>query len=153
MMTKDTIQTRFHGEITISSRDILILDQEILGFPKHRQFVLLPHHQDSPFLYLQSVSDPELAFIVIDPLTFKPDYRIPQDDVTGLGNSEFWAILCICTVGRVRGKDGLYATANLRSPLVINRQTRRGGQFVLSLPYSFEYPLIVEAQNDAGTEP
>ncbi len=153
MITKETIQTRFHGEITISSRDILTLDQEILGFPKHRQFVLLPHHQDSPFLYLQSVSDSQLAFIVIDPLTFKPDYKVPPDEVAGLGNPDFWAILCICTVSHGGSGDGLQATANLKSPLIINRQTRRGGQFVLSLPYSFEYPLLVEAQNDAGTKP
>ncbi|MCL4495318.1 MAG: flagellar assembly protein FliW [Firmicutes bacterium] len=153
MMTKETIKTRFHGEITISSADILVLDQEILGFRQHRQFVLLPHHQDSPFLYLQSASDPQLAFIVIDPLTFKPDYFVPYEEVAGLGNPEFWAILCICTVGREPGGQDLYATANLKSPLVINRETRHGGQFVLSLPYSFEYPLFREARNDAGTKP
>ncbi|OLZ10243.1 flagellar assembly protein FliW [Sulfobacillus thermosulfidooxidans] len=153
MITKETIQTRFHGEITISASDILVMDQEILGFAKHRQFVLLPHHPESPFLYLQSVTDPQLAFIVIDPLTFKPDYVVPEEEVPGLGNPEFWAILCICTVGQSANGQGLYATANLKSPLIFNRQTRHGGQFVLSLPYPFEYPLFGEAQNNAGAQP
>ena len=152
MITKETIQTRFHGTITISSTDILTLDQEILGFPQHRQFILLPHHPESPFLYLQSITDPQLAFIVIDPLTVKADYAVPDQDVAGLGNREFWAMLCLCTVSRQQPDQGLVATCNLKSPVIINRQTRHGGQFVLSLPYSFAYPLFGGDQKDAGTQ-
>ena len=149
-----TIETRFHGTITIQESDILTLDYEILGFIGERQFVLLPHRSDSPFLYLQSLSTPGLAFICIDPLLKVPDYELPVEEIPDLGNPTDWAILCLCTVG-----NGHNASMNLKSPLIINRQTRHGGQFVLSLPYSLQYPLfpsvgtMSEAPSHAGTHP
>lgn len=152
MITENTIRTRFHGEITISEKDILVMDYDILGFSQAKEYVLLPHRADSPFLYLQSVTDPALAFIVIDPLTFDPDYTLPLEELPDLGDPQSWAVLCICTVSR-SAKGTLEATANLKSPLIINRQTRHGGQFVLSLPYSYRYPLTGEDKSDAGAQP
>jgi flagellar assembly factor FliW len=152
MLTKNTIQTRFHGEIAISSQDILVMDYEILGFATDREYVLLPHHADSAFLYLQSVTNPALAFIVIDPLTFQPDYSVVESELPPLGDPQYWAVLCICTVGKTPQGE-LSATVNLKSPLIINKQTRHGGQFVLSLPYSYHYPLLGEAHRNAGVEP
>lgn len=131
------VATRFHGSLVIQEKDIITLDYEILGFPHHRHYILLPHRADSPFLYLQSTDTPELAFITIDPLLKVPDYRVPPEDVADLGDPKDWAVLCLCTI-----EGGQAGTMNLRSPLVINRQTRRGGQFILSIPYPFRYPLI-----------
>ncbi|POB10441.1 flagellar assembly protein FliW [Sulfobacillus sp. hq2] len=152
MMTQNTIRTRFHGEITIVDHDILVMDYPILGFANHKEFILLPHRSDSPFLYLQSITDPTLAFIVIDPYTFDATYTVPANELPDLGNQETWAILCICTVTH-SATGALKATVNLKSPLIINRETRHGGQFVLSLPYSYQYPLIGEDTTNAGTEP
>lgn len=150
-----TIDTRFHGTLTIEESDILTTDYPILGFSSERQFVLLPHEADSPFLYLQSLATPTLAFICIDPLLRVADYTVPRQDIPAdLGDSTLWAILCLCTVGQ-----GRHASVNLRSPLIFNRQTRHGGQFVLSLPYPLHYPLfstegtVREAPSSAGTHP
>jgi len=144
-----TIDTRFHGPITISDQDIITLDWEILGFPRERRYILLPHRADSPFLYLQSVDRPDLAFICIDPLVRVRDYHIPSEDIPrDLGPSEEWAVLCLCTI-----QDAQHGTINLRSPLVINRVSRRGGQFVLSVPYPIHYPLFSEEPSHAGSRP
>lgn len=131
------IDTRFHDTITIREPDVITFDREVLGFPQFRRFVLLPHRPDSPFLYLQSTESPSLAFVTIDPLLREPEYTLPIDEIPGLGDPKDWAILCLCTLG-----PGHHGTINLRSPLVINRETRRGGQFVLSLPYPVHYPLF-----------
>ncbi|NMP23080.1 flagellar assembly protein FliW [Sulfobacillus harzensis] len=149
-----TIDTRFHGRIAIDDADILMVDYEILGFPQERRFVLLPHQANSPFLYLQSVSTPSLAFICIDPLLRFPEYQLPPNELPEpLGEASEWAVLCLCTMG-----NGHTPSMNLRSPLVFNRRTRRGGQFVLSLPYPVQYPLFPEgtsseAPSHAGTHP
>ena len=113
------------------------MDYEILGFPQQRHFILVPHRPDSPFLYLQSTTQADLAFVVIDPLVVMPDYALPVEELPDLGDPQLWAILCLCTVGQ-----GDLGTVNLRSPLIVNRETRRGGQFVLSLPYSHQHPLF-----------
>jgi flagellar assembly factor FliW len=133
------VETRFHGPLTVRPEEIITLDYEILGFPDQRHFVLLPHRADSPFLYFQSTTNASLAFVVIDPLLVMADYRLPLEELPDLGDPSLWAILCLCSIGR-----GTPATVNLRSPLIINRETRRGGQFVLSLPYSHQHPLFKE---------
>ncbi|MCY0899168.1 MAG: flagellar assembly protein FliW [Firmicutes bacterium] len=150
-----TIDTRFHGPITVDDRDLLYIDYEILGFSREREFVLLPHRHDSPFLYLQSTMTPSLAFICIDPLLRFPQYQVPQDEIpAALGDPSQWAVLALCTIG-----NGYPPTMNLRSPLIFNRETRHGGQFVLSLPYPVQYPLFPsegapsEAPSHAGTHP
>ncbi|MCY0878405.1 MAG: flagellar assembly protein FliW [Firmicutes bacterium] len=150
-----TIQTRFHGAIAIDEGDLLHIDYEILGFEQERQFVLLPHRPDSPFLYLQSATTPSLAFVCIDPLLRVPDYQLPRDELpAALGDPSDWAVLALCTIG-----NGFPPTMNLRSPLIFNRETRHGGQFVLSLPYPIQYPLFPvegaapEAASHAGTHP
>ncbi len=150
-----TIETRFHGTITIDEQDILTVDYEILGFPQERRFVLLPHQPDSPFLYLQSVTTPALAFVCIDPLLRFPEYQLPVEELPkALGEPVDWAILCLCTIG-----NGHNPSMNLKSPLIFNRGTRHGGQFVLSLPYPLQYPLFPpqgtpsEAPSHAGTHP
>lgn len=150
-----TIDTRFHGSIEIHPQDILRADHEILGFPQERQFVLLPHQADSPFLYLQSIRTVDLAFICIDPLLRVKDYQLPVHELPdALGDPKDWAVLVLCTIG-----TGAPPSMNLKSPLIFNRQTRHGGQFVLSLPYSLQYPLFSpsgttsEAPSHAGTHP
>ncbi len=144
-----TIATRFHGALAITDRDVIHLEQEILGFSAYRDFVLIPHREESPFLYLQSVAEPGIAFVVMDPLLVMPDYVLPVAELPDalLGDPRLWAVLGVCTItGANQG------TINLKSPVIINRETRRGGQFVLSLPYSFDHPLFQEAAH-ARTEP
>ncbi len=143
-----TVETRFHGTISVEETDVLTIDYEILGFPSEKRFLLLPHRPDSPFLYLQSVQTPSLAFVAIDPLLRFPEYQIPSAEIpSALGDSSEWAILCLCTLGS--GQD---PTMNLRSPLIFNRNSRHGGQFVLSLPYPIQYPLF-SGDDEAPEEP
>jgi flagellar assembly factor FliW len=140
-----TINTRFHGTIALPDSDVLTVDYPILGFPAEREFVLLPHRPDSPFLYLQSIRTHNLAFVAIDPLLRFPDYQVPQTEIPSeLGPSSEWAVLCLCTL-----RNGQTPTMNLKSPLIFNRESRRGGQFVLSLPYPLQYPLIPPRAQDA----
>lgn len=132
-----TIHTRFHGDLAIVEDDLITLSPEILGFPEDRQFVLVPHRPDSPFLYLQSITTPALAFIAIDPLLVMPDYTVSPSEIQNLGDPSEWAVLCLCSIGH--GDNG---TVNLKSPIVINRSMRHGGQYVLSSSYSFQHPLF-----------
>jgi flagellar assembly factor FliW len=143
-----TIQTRFHGTMNIDDIDVLTVDYEILGFPAETQFILLPHRKDSPFLYLQSVRTPSLAFVAIDPLLKIPEYQLPRNEIPAvLGDPSEWAVLCLCTLGHAQ-----VPSVNLRSPLVFNRNSRHGGQFVLSLPYPIQYPLVPQTNEGTGAK-
>lgn len=133
------IQTKFHGPMEIRPGDVVELVEPLLGFSDARRFVLLPHGPDSPFLYLQSADRGDLCFIVVDPLLFFPKYSLPADDIVGLGSPDEWAVLSLCTITSEQK-----ITINLRSPIVINKNSRKGGQFVLALGYPHQYPILQE---------
>lgn len=132
------IQTKFHGLRPLEDADLIWLEHPpLLGFSHLRRFILLPHAQDSPFLYLQSAENPGICFVVVDPLLWVPDYAIPQGDIVDLGSKDEWAALTLCTIDPSQRR----MTTNLRSPLVVNKTSRRGGQYVLSVPYPHQFSL------------
>ncbi len=127
--------TRHWGTVEVPDDRVVTLTEPLLGFPEQRRFVLLPAGPTSPFIYLQSADDPTLAFVAIDPLVLVPDYEVPPAEAAAYGSPDEWAVLVLCTI------TASERSANLRSPLVINRRTREGGQVVLSLPYPFQHAL------------
>jgi flagellar assembly factor FliW len=62
--------TRF-GKIRIKKSDLILMRGSILGFEQHKRFVLLNVETNLPFFWLQSVEDPAIAFVVIDPRLVK----------------------------------------------------------------------------------
>lgn len=93
--------------------------------------MLVDHRPGSIFRWLQSIDQPDLAFVVIDPLTFVPDYPVAlvrkAASFVGLDPDEPLLVLVICTVPPVPAPP----TANFLAPLGIGQQTRRGAQVVL----------------------
>jgi flagellar assembly factor FliW len=114
------------------------------GFPQLRRFELVPFGgDDSPFSLLQSSDEPEIAFVVISPVLFFPDYEPMLDDDTaerlGLRSANDAQLLVIVTVGP-RPED---STVNLLGPIVVNRTTLEGVQIVLDPDvYSLRQPLL-----------
>lgn len=119
----------------------------MIGFPEDKRFVLLEHKKDSPFVWFQSVDHGSLAFVLIDPLLFKPDYEIqigPEDMVAlevenggeGIQGVQPWAIVNI-SKGEPRE-----ITANLLGPIVFNLQKKLAKQVILyHQPYSHRFPI------------
>jgi flagellar assembly factor FliW len=123
------IRTRPYGEIDVDERQRISLPWGLLGFEDLRDWVLLDAAQP-PFYWLQSLERPEVAFVLIDPLSFRPDYEPGADpaELAGLeiGGAEERLVFVIVTVPA----DSVRMTANLQGPLLINRRTRMGRQVV-----------------------
>jgi flagellar assembly factor FliW len=104
--------------------------QGLFGFETYREYVLLDADRQ-PFYWLQSTEREQLAFIIINPFLFRPDYELDLDDDLlkdiGISSPEKALIFTIVTIPG----DGPM-TANLQGPLVINRETRLGKQGVLT---------------------
>lgn len=101
------------------------------GFPNDLTFVLLDHRPGSVFRWLQSCDSADLAFVVIDPLVFVPDYPIDKArnaaSFVGLSPDEDLIVLVICTVPPPPAEP----TANFLAPIAIGQVSRRGAQVVL----------------------
>ena len=125
------VNTKAFGLIEVEERQKVIFSQGLFGFDDYKEYVLLDaEHQ--PFFWLQSVNDQEIAFVLINPFLFRPDYEvnITNEELAEIGitSPENALIFVIVTIPQ----DGGPMTANLQGPLVINKDKMSGMQAVLS---------------------
>jgi flagellar assembly factor FliW len=127
--------TRF-GKIRIKESELIGMRGSILGFEQQKRFVLLTAEENTPLWWLQSVDNPAIAFVVINPRIVKPDYApaVSEGDLGLLDIQGMEALLSIVTVR----SDPFRATANLRAPILINALKRWAKQVILDNP---DYPI------------
>lgn len=141
------VATERFGEIQVDEDSIIHVEQGILGFPEKSKYVLLPHAEDSPFQWLQSIDDPKLAFVATNPLAFFPDYtpEINDADVAdiNLENPEDAALLVLVTIP----EEIRDITINLVGPIVINRKNFKAKQVIaLNEEYTTKHRILAEEQ-------
>ena len=142
------IKTTRFGIITIEEEKIITMLFGMLGFSDEKRFVILQHKEDSPFFWYQSVDDPMLAFVIMSPFLFKPDYNVdvenvlkemPWNEEEKRNNLELYVVVNI-----PKGAPDKM-TANLIGPILINNKIHQAVQMVISdSPYTHKFPLVRE---------
>ena len=134
--------TRF-GTFEVNDESLLTFPSGILGFPEWTRYVLLDHDTDAPFKWLQCMERPELAFVVLDPVFFKPDFQIqiPLDALIEIQKQDRDEVSVVAIL-TIPSHDPSAVTANLRGPLVMNHRTKLCKQLVLSEDLPTRYPLF-----------
>ena len=132
----------------------LNLPSGLIGFPELKQYVLLDHDKDSPFKWFQSLEDGAIAFVLIDPLLFNPEYVAEVTDAElaelDVQTEEDLVISVIVTVP----SNPQNMTANLKAPLIFNLKNRRGKQVILNTSsYTTRHNIMEEVRKrTAGDE-
>lgn len=130
-----TVRTRRFGTIRVRQDLIIYLEPGLLGFSQYHRYVLIEPQRESPFLWLQCLDNPDLAFVVIDPRNLLSDYHPgPLDQVIRemeLENPDDLIVLVILTIPPGQPQE---MTANLMGPIVVNLKTRQGKQLVVEDP-------------------
>lgn len=98
------------------------------GFDEENQFVLIPW-EDTPFIYLQSIKEPDLSFLLVSPFVFAPEYsfELPEADKAELEINEDVSVYSIVTIQSQVNTS----TMNLLAPVVLNPIKKIGKQVVL----------------------
>lgn len=140
-------KTKYFDEITYEADDILTLESGLFGFEKFTKFLTIPFEpENDSVLSLQSLEDPELSFILMNPFGLFSDYdpKPSPDDLKSLGAAEESA-LSYYVIAVLR--DTLTeSTLNLKAPLVVNAFDHVGKQVILPQDkYKFRQPF--PAQN------
>jgi flagellar assembly factor FliW len=127
---KRTIKTKMGRDVEITEKQVVRMLDGLLGFPDAESFALVPHSDESPFLWLQSLDEPGLAFVTLDPRLFKPDYvpDVAPEELALVGLDSVANAIVLVVV--VIPEDPQKMTANLQGPLVINPQNRVGRQMI-----------------------
>lgn len=138
-----SFHSRRFGRLTVKEDQIIVLTPGLLGFSRYQRFVLVEHRQESPFLWLQSVDNPDLAFVVIDPACIVPDYHPPLSHVLPELEAETINDLKLVVILTIPSGAPQEMTANLMGPVVINVKNRRGRQLVIEDPgYSHRHRVL-----------
>lgn len=139
----EVITSRF-GALQAAAADILSFEQGLIGLRQFRRWVVLADAQNSALGWLQCVDDPDMALGVVSPRRFVPDYqlRVSRQDLTPLGLASAGEAQIVVIVSR--HPEGL--SLNLRAPLVINVEGRRGRQVISKDPLPVQFALPARSE-------
>lgn len=146
MMTSNAIETTRFGTVDFSVEDVVTLKEGLFGFPDQTRFVVIQHKEGSPFSWLQSVESGDLAFLVIDPGHYVPDYapEMPDEVAKALQIDEETPrlVYTIVTIPKGNPND---MTLNLAGPILINLENRLAKQVVVEdNRYPIRYKVFSE---------
>ena len=148
MMKK--INTLRFGELEIEEQDVVRFADGIPAFEDEHEFVVLPYEEGTPYMFLQSMATPELAFLMTDPFVFFPDYSFELDD-ENMDKLEIKTMddVLVCTLISIPRSGVADMTTNLLAPVVINRHTMQAKQIVLEkTQYTTKHRLFPEKKGD-----
>ena len=122
--------TRF-GTLEAEESSLIEFDRGLFGYEEIDRSVLVDPQRDTPLKWLQAVSKPDLAFVVIDPFLFCPAYHVElsNGDRTVLDPGRDADLVVLAIVGIPENPHDM--TANLKGPIVVNPVSRVGRQVIL----------------------
>lgn len=125
------VSTKTKGIVNVEDEKILEFPQGIMGFESYKKYALIESEYE-PFIWLQSIEEKNLAFLLIDPFMICSEYEADIDDDTlgkiGISSPEDLVIMTIVTIP----SDNSGITANFLGPIVINRKNNKCLQVVLT---------------------
>ena len=131
-------------DLAYEETSIITFDEGLIGFPELKRMVLVRQSSIEPFLWLASLDDASIAFLVVDPRQLFPDYLAESQTAAHQLPVEDEAPLVLAMV--LIAPEWKESTVNLRAPLFISPSTMHGAQFALSdSPYRLDEPFPEEA--------
>ncbi len=146
------VYTSRFGEIEVDEQKIVRFKNGIPAFEDEHEFIILPYEEESPYYFMQSLTTPDLAFLLTIPFLFFPDYSFELDDESikelDIQNQEnvFYYSMVTIPNGSIR-----YMTANLVAPIVLNGANMQAKQVVLEKSnYTTKHRLFPEPAKKEG---
>ncbi len=127
-----SVHSELLGEIRVREEDVLTFEQGLLGFPMCREFLLVPVTREGTW-WLQSAEYPSLAFLVVDPFMFYPEYALELNtgelELLSAADPSDVLVLGIVTLPQL-AEEG--CTVNLQGPVAVNLRERTGMQVAMA---------------------
>ncbi|MEZ0537222.1 flagellar assembly protein FliW [Caldicellulosiruptoraceae bacterium PP1] len=130
LIQKSVLQTRVFGELEVTEENIIVFEDGIPAFENLKKFIIV-EEKDSPFKWLQSLDDKDIAFVIINPFEVVQNYEfdIPDEVISKL---EIESIEDVVVFSIAVIPENIKETRiNLRAPIIINVNKKKGMQVVL----------------------
>ncbi len=150
--SKIQMQTKSFGIIEVDTEDIISFPEGILAFEHLDSYIMLDTRKGQSFKWLQSMAEPNIAFLIVNPYDLIPDYNpiLSNEALSIVQTSKHVELLayCIVTIPATKPND---LTVNLQGPIMINPKEKLAAQFIgESDSYSIREPLMPLMQRLAG---
>ena len=141
---KITLKTTKFGEIEIDKSTIFDFVGPIIGFSDLKNYTIVDYKPDSPFKWLQSVEDMDLAFPITLCSFFGIDYQfnIPDEEAQKL-EIENPDDIFVFNIVNIPSSNPQGATVNMLAPIVVNLANKKAMQIVLkNTDFQVRYKLF-----------
>lgn len=136
------INTRDFGEKEIDEKNVFDFPNGVFAFEDDKRFALLsPLGEDTYPMWLQSLDNSELCFIVFDPELIDEGYTVTlNDSEKRLLKVKDGDKIRSLTIAKIP-ENFRETTVNMKSPIIINPAHRIALQVILPHDYPFRYPI------------
>lgn len=128
------------GPVDYEKEELLCFPEGLYGFEDLHQYLPVPMEESDRIFILQSVEEPLISFILMNPFMLLEDYdpKPTAEDMKCLGNPklEDVSFYVICSLK----SDLKESTLNLKCPIAVNALTREARQLILEdSPYQLRH--------------
>lgn len=127
------IKTRYFGEIKVQNQKVITFEEGLIGLEHLKKFTLIYNNEtesSGTINWLQSLDEPIVALPVLNPFHIMTDYNpiVNNEILQSLGEltPENTVVFLTLTVP----KDITKMTTNLKAPIIINAETKKGCQVI-----------------------
>ena len=126
------LETAKFGKVEIDKKSVFNFVMPIIGFNGLKKYAIIDYKPDSPFKWLQSLEDMELAFPVTLCSFFNIDYQfdIPDEEAEKLGIETADDVL-VFNIANIPSSNPQGATINMLAPIIVNLNNKKAMQIVL----------------------
>ena len=144
------VQTRFFGELEYQNEALFRFPSGLPGFDDHRNFVFLKKPGLEPLMFLQSLHNRSLCFILLPMRAIDENFQIEltPDELHGeidlaIQDGPLLSARIFSARRRFAREKGMFPTANLMAPVVVNLHNNMGIQTIHpETNYSHRHPLL-----------
>ncbi|HSQ42931.1 MAG TPA: flagellar assembly protein FliW [Fibrobacteraceae bacterium] len=114
-----------------TDEDIIHFTTGLPGFENLRSFLLTMNPEHEPFVWLSSVENTQIRFLMVNPMLFRPDYapKMNKEQIADLRIAEKEDLLLFVIV--TLNPNHRLSTVNMAGPVLINIKEKLGKQVIL----------------------
>lgn len=152
------VKTKWFGTIDIGNDKIITFEKGLIGLDEYKKYTIIYNTEKSntdTIMWLQSLEDENLAFPVIKPEVFMPEYDPIVEDalLEPIGNIKTAELIVLVTL--TVPSDITKITSNLKAPIIINADNLKACQLIAdNQEYIVKYPIydILKENSKKGGE-